>query len=78
MTDTKERLHAVLRHALDLDHSFEILDEHDIINDLGADSLNIIEIIMEVENEFDIEVADTEIEGVQEVWHIAKLIEHLS
>ena len=46
MTDTKERLHAVLRHALDLDHSFEILDEHDIFNDLGADSLNIIEIII--------------------------------
>lgn len=74
----KDNLHGVLRHALGLQHGFKILDEHKIVEDLGADSLNIVEIVMEVETEFDIEIDDTEIDNIETVNDLVKLIQDLS
>lgn len=74
----KDTLHGVLRHALGLQHGFEILDNHKIVEDLGADSLNVVEIVMEVETEFDIEIDDTEIDDIKTVSDLVKLIQDLS
>lgn len=74
----KDTLHGVLRHALGLQHDFEILDSHKIVEDLDADSLNIVEIVMEVEAEFDIEIDDTEIDDIKTVSDLVKLIQDLS
>lgn len=74
----KDTLHGVLRHALDLQHDFEILDSHKIVEDLGADSLNVVEIVMEIETEFEIEIDDTEIESIETVSDLIKLIQDLS
>ena len=74
----KNTLHSLLRNTLSLQNDFDILDEHKIVEDLGADSLNIVEIIMEVETEFDIEIDDTEIDNIETVNDLVKLIQDLS
>ena len=73
-----DRLKAILKHALGLPFKHEILDEHKIIDDLGADSLNVVEIVMEVEAEFEIEIDDEEVEQISTVSDIKKLIKRLS
>ena len=53
----------------------EITDEKDVKVDLGADSLDIVEMIMAFEDEFGISVQDEEGAGVKTVGDIIKLIE---
>ncbi len=40
----------------------EIIAEASFVNDLGADSLDLVELIMSMEEEFDIEISDDEAE----------------
>lgn len=71
-------LHTVLRHSLNLPFDAKISDSDKVIDDLGADSLNVVEIVMEIENEFNIEIDDTEIEKIITVGDIKKLIKDLA
>ena len=50
--------------AIELD---EITDEASFTNDLGADSLDTVELIMEFEKEFDTSIPDDEAENIQTV-----------
>ena len=45
--------------------------------DLGADSLDIVEFIMAIEDEYDIQVADEEVEKVETVGDVVEYIETL-
>ena len=45
----------------------EVNAEASFTNDLGADSLDTVELIMEFEKEFDISIPDDEAEGIQTV-----------
>jgi acyl carrier protein len=45
----------------------EILEEASFLNDLGADSLDIVEMVMTLEEEFGIEISDEEAEKIQTV-----------
>lgn len=49
--------------------------ETNFVDDLGADSLDAIELIMTVENEFDISISDEEAQTIQTVKDIVALIE---
>jgi acyl carrier protein len=53
----------------------EISPEAHFADDLGADSLDIVEMIMAVEEEFGIQVSDDEAETLQTVQDVAKFIE---
>lgn len=75
MTDA---LTSLLRDILDIDHTVEISESALLIEDLGADSLNVVEIVMEVENEFDVEIDDTEIDNIKTVAELRQLIEDLA
>ena len=44
-----------------------VVPEANFLDDLGADSLDIVELIMEFEEEFDIEIPDEEAEAIQTV-----------
>ena len=46
-----------------------------VVKDLGADSLDFVEIGMSVEEEFDIEIDESEYEGLQSVGDIVRTIE---
>jgi len=45
----------------------QITPETSFINDLGADSLDTVELVMELEEEFDITIPDEEAEKIQSV-----------
>ena len=52
-----------------------IKDESNFVNDLGADSLNIVEVVMAIEEEFDIEIPDEDAETLLTVGQVKQYIE---
>lgn len=64
----------IIADHLGLDLS-EVTDEKHLIDDLGADSLHTVELIMEFENEFDIEIPDDDAETLVTVGKIKEYIE---
>ena len=48
--------------------------ESSFVNDLGADSLDIVELVMELEDEFDVNIPDEEAEKMQTVGDAVKYI----
>ena len=46
-----------------------------IAEDLGADSLDIVDLVMSLEEEFDMEIPDDAVEGIKTVGDIVKFIE---
>ena len=64
----------IIAEHLGLDLS-EVTDDKHIIDDLGADSLHTVELIMEFENQFDIQIPDEEAESLDTVGKIKEYIE---
>ena len=52
----------------------EITDEKEVVKDLGADSLDVVEMLMNFEEEFDISVPESEAVKIKTVGDIIKLI----
>lgn len=69
----EERLRSLIVDHLGVDAE-RITPETCIIDDLGADSLDMIELVMAMELEFDIEVSDSAIEEVKTVADLLALI----
>ena len=69
-----DKVKAILIDQLDVEESTVTL-EANIIDDLGADSLDIVDLVMSFEDEFDTEIPDEEIEGLRTVGEIVKFIE---
>jgi len=63
----------IIADHLDIDIS-EVTDEKHLIDDLGADSLHTVELIMEFENEFNIEIPDDDAETLVTVGKIKEYI----
>ena len=64
----------ILCDQLDLDRE-QVTQDSEIIDDLGADSLDIVDLIMTLEDEFDTEITDEMVEGMKTVGDIAKYVE---
>ena len=64
----------IIADHLGLDLS-EVTDDTHIIDDLGADSLHTVELIMEFENQFDIQIPDDDAESLDTVGKIKEYIE---
>ena len=58
-----EKLKKIIAEVLDVDEE-EIAMDTTFVDDLGADSLDIFQIIMGLEEEFDIEIANEEAENI--------------
>lgn len=69
MKGIKEKVKKILIDQLGVDES-EITMESSFINDLGADSLDTVELIMVLEKEFDISIPDEEAERLQTVGQV--------
>jgi len=61
--DQKEKLHNIISDLLGLDLE-EVVQEGVSIRNLGADSLDEVELVMKVEKEFDITINDDVAEGI--------------
>lgn len=57
--------------GIDLD---EITMESSFVDDLGADSLDIVELVMALETEFDLEIPDEDAEGISTVGDVVEYI----
>ena len=55
----------------------KVTPEASLKNDLGADSLDAVEIIMDIEDEFDVQIADDQADSIQTVGDLVKYIETL-
>jgi len=53
----------------------EVKEESKFIEDLGADSLDVVELVMSLEEKFDIEIPDDQAEGIATVADAIKFIE---
>jgi acyl carrier protein len=66
MSDIAERVQKITVEHLDVDAS-KVEPKASFIDDLGADSLDIVELVMAFEEEFDIEIPDDAAETIQTV-----------
>ncbi|GAB5551891.1 MAG: acyl carrier protein [Saprospiraceae bacterium] len=66
MSDISTKVTAIIKDKLGVEES-EITPEASFTNDLGADSLDTVELIMEFEKEFNIAIPDDEAENIQTV-----------
>jgi acyl carrier protein len=71
---TFEKVQALFAEQFECDPATITLDT-DMVEDLGADSLDIVDLVMTLEDEFDMEVPDEEIENVKTVGDIVHFIE---
>ena len=69
-----EKVKEILCDQLDVDAK-DVTMEASITEDLGADSLDIVDLVMSLEHEFDIEVPDEEVESIKTVGDIVRYIE---
>ncbi|KKE78338.1 acyl carrier protein [Oceanobacillus caeni] len=66
MADVFDRVKAIIIDRLDVDEE-KITLEASFKDDLEADSLDVVELVMELEDEFDMEIADEEAEKINTV-----------
>ena len=74
MSDATIKVKAIIIDKLGVDES-EVTNDASFTNDLGADSLDTVELIMELEKEFDIQIPDDEAEGIATVGDAVSFVE---
>lgn len=74
MSDIKSRVVSIIIDKLGVEES-EVTLEASFTNDLGADSLDTVELIMEFEKEFNIAIPDDQAENIQTVGQAVSYIE---
>ncbi len=73
----EERVKKIIVDKLGVEES-EVTTEASFTNDLGADSLDTVELIMEFEKEFDISIPDEKAENIQTVGQAVSYLEEQS
>ena len=74
MSDVATKVKAIIIDKLGVDEA-EVTDSASFTNDLGADSLDTVELIMEFEKEFDIQIPDDKAEAIATVRDAVAFIE---
>lgn len=74
MSDIKSRVVSIIIDKLGVEEA-EVTTEASFTNDLGADSLDTVELIMEFEKEFNIAIPDDQAENIATVGEAVKYIE---
>ncbi len=67
------RIRSILAAQLGLEPS-EIRPEANILDDLGADSLDVVEMVMSLEQAFDIEMPDEEVESMRTIADLERFV----
>lgn len=74
MSTVIERVTRVIVDRLGVEES-EVTPAASFREDLGADSLDVVELVMELEDEFDMEISDEDAEKISTVGHAISYIE---
>ena len=69
-----EKVKAILAEQFDVEED-KITADTDLQEDLGADSLDVVDLLMSIEEEFEVEVPDEEIENIKTVGSLVSYIE---
>ena len=77
MSDISSKVKAIIVEKLVIDES-EVTDTASFTADLGADSLDTVELIMEFEKEFNIQISDEDAEKIQTVADVVTYIENVT
>lgn len=73
MSDIKSKVVSIIVDKLGVDES-EVTETASFTNDLGADSLDTVELIMELEKEFNISIPDDHAENISTVGEAIKYV----
>ena len=71
-----EKIRKILCEQLDLEED-DVTLESNIAEDLGGDSMDVVDLIMSIEDEFGIEVPDDQVENIKTVGDIVDYIENV-
>ncbi len=71
---TDKKIKRIIAEQLGL-HEEEIKNEASLIDDLGADSLDIVELVMAMEEEFEMEIPDEDAEKIASVQDVIAYVE---
>ena len=69
-----EKVRDILVEQLDVEED-KVTMEASITDDLGADSLDVVDLVMSLEEEFDVEIPDDQVENIKTVGDIVRNIE---
>ncbi len=69
-----DKIKSIIVEQLDADEA-DVTMEANIQDDLGADSLDVVDLVMSIEENFDIEIPDEDVENIKTVGDIVKYIE---
>jgi len=75
MSEISAKVKAIIVDKLVIDES-EVTNDSNFMSDLGADSLDTVELIMEFEKEFDVQIPDDEAEKITTVGEAIKYLEN--
>lgn len=69
-----EKIRALIAEQFSIENEDDITIQTSFIDDLNADSLDVVELIMALEEEFDIQISDDEVENIKSVGDIVNYI----
>ncbi len=69
-----EKIRAIICDQLELEEEAVTL-ESVLLEDLGADSLDLVDLVMTFEDEFDMEISDDDLENIKTVGDVVRFIE---
>ncbi len=71
-----EKIKEILAEQFDIEDMATLSENTNIEEDLGADSLDVVEVLMSIEDEFKVEIPDEEIENIRTIGELAAYIEN--
>lgn len=71
-----EKIKEILAEQFDIEDMSTLTENTNIEDDLGADSLDVVEVLMSIEDEFKVEIPDEEIENIRTIGELATYIEN--
>lgn len=72
--NVEERVKGIIVEQLNVDAE-QVTTDASFVDDLGADSLDIVELVMTMEEEFDLEIPDEDAEKIKSVGDVVKYVQ---
>ena len=68
-----DRIRQLISDHLGVDRG-DVISDANILDDLGADSLDVVELVMAIEETFDLEIPDEEVEALRTIGDVEKYV----